>query len=439
MKRESPVIYCHCAGARLLPEDVKNRVLRGLAESGRPFEAASDLCGMAARRDPELSRITARRPVRIAACFPRAVRWILSAAGIPLGAAELDVSNLREESAEDVLGALARDVAAQEPGASRAPGSLSPAATPPLRVVLHEGPECEPLSGSRKFEIVHALLEAGFAVRCGPLDSARLDRDAGPVLVLGEWREGDVSISELRRGWLQAAPGYPERDLEIRALKGLDAASAAAIAEQIRRESGTSESAAWRPWFPVIDYDRCTGCMQCLSFCLFDVYGVDERSRPRVVHPEKCKTNCPACSRVCPEIAIIFPKYKAAPINGAEISGRDLERDVVKADISTLLGGNIYRLLRERNRRAESRFSRERDESRALQERLRCLREIQNDLDIPPEVLGALPSYEEIEEKARKAREAAERALRDRGESPATRRRQDSQGDDSSASAEPHE
>jgi hypothetical protein len=26
------------------------------------------------------------------------------------------------------------------------------------------------------------------------------------------------------------------------------------------------------PGFPVIDYDKCTNCMQCLSFCLFGVW-----------------------------------------------------------------------------------------------------------------------------------------------------------------------
>ena len=30
-----------------------------------------------------------------------------------------------------------------------------------------------------------------------------------------------------------------------------------------------------RRWYPVIDYSRCTNCMECLDFCLFGVYGVD--------------------------------------------------------------------------------------------------------------------------------------------------------------------
>ena len=54
---------------------------------------------------------------------------------------------------------------------------------------------------------------------------------------------------------------------------------------------------------------------------------------------ESCKTNCPACSRVCPEAAIIFPKYASGPINGDVVSDADLKREKMKVDISALLGG----------------------------------------------------------------------------------------------------
>ncbi|MEX2185814.1 MAG: ferredoxin family protein, partial [Pirellulales bacterium] len=30
---------------------------------------------------------------------------------------------------------------------------------------------------------------------------------------------------------------------------------------------------AARRWYPVIDYSRCTNCMECIDFCLFGVYG----------------------------------------------------------------------------------------------------------------------------------------------------------------------
>src|SRR5204862_4299782 len=98
----------------------------------------------------------------------------------------------------------------------------------------------------------------------------------------------------------------------------------------------------WKPWFPVIDFSRCTNCMQCLSFCLFDVYGVTTDGKIQVQNETNCKTDCPACSRVCPEVAIMFPKYKAGPINGDAVSSEDVRRAAMKVDISALLGGDIY-------------------------------------------------------------------------------------------------
>ncbi|MDB6054338.1 MAG: ferredoxin family protein [Verrucomicrobiales bacterium] len=168
----------------------------------------------------------------------------------------------------------------------------------------------------------------------------------------------------------------------------------------------------WKPWFPVIDYDRCTNCMQCLSFCLFGVYGVDDGRRIQVQNNDNCKTNCPACSRVCPEAAIMFPKYKAGPINGDNVSDEDMRREKMKVDISSLLGGDIYQMLRVRSERAKSRFSKERDSEKALNERQKCLIKLAESGDIPAEVLMSLPSPEEIK---RRAEEAAVKAAAARG------------------------
>src|SRR5258706_15194755 len=41
----------------------------------------------------------------------------------------------------------------------------------------------------------------------------------------------------------------------------------------IHREDERPATAAWKPWFPVIDDSRCTNFMQRLSFCLFHGYG----------------------------------------------------------------------------------------------------------------------------------------------------------------------
>src|SRR5207302_1533367 len=90
-----------------------------------------------------------------------------------------------------------------------------------------------------------------------------------------------------------------------------------------------------RRWYPVIDYSRCTNCLVCLDFCLFGVYGVDKLDRILVENQDSCKRGCPACSRVCPEQAIIFPDYKTPAIAGAAvgaISG-------LKIDLTKLFGG----------------------------------------------------------------------------------------------------
>ena len=166
----------------------------------------------------------------------------------------------------------------------------------------------------------------------------------------------------------------------------------------------------WKPWFPVIDYSRCTNCMQCLSFCLFDVYGVSAERKIQVQNQSNCKTDCPACSRVCPEVAIMFPKYRHGPINGEDVKADDVRREAMKVDISALLGGDIYSMLRDRSVKAKSRFSKERDDDRALKERQTCLIALKKDLDVPAEVLAALPSPEEIAVKAEAARLRAEAA-----------------------------
>ena len=104
---EAPrILYCHCAYANVVPKDVKNEVLRRLADSGRPFDAVADLCEMSARSDPALKRLAEAGPVRIAACFPRAVQWLFHAAGTALPDEGVEVLNMRQQSAEDVTEAL---------------------------------------------------------------------------------------------------------------------------------------------------------------------------------------------------------------------------------------------------------------------------------------------------------------------------------------------
>src|SRR5690606_37775305 len=118
-------------------------------------------------------------------------------------------------------------------------------------------------------------------------------------VVLGRWRERVAD----------PAPDSPAG--RWRPITGSVEESVRAAVVAVRDAAAAPAPGAWLPWFPVIDYDRCTNCMQCLSFCLFGVYGVDAGGRIQAQHQDQCKTNCPACSRVSPEAAIMFPKYKA--------------------------------------------------------------------------------------------------------------------------------
>lgn len=90
-----------------------------------------------------------------------------------------------------------------------------------------------------------------------------------------------------------------------------------------------------RRWYPVIDYSRCTNCMECVDFCLFGVYGVDGQETILVEQPDNCRKGCPACSRVCPENAIIFPQHKSPAIAGADVA---VEGGGLKIDLSRLFG-----------------------------------------------------------------------------------------------------
>jgi Pyruvate/2-oxoacid:ferredoxin oxidoreductase delta subunit len=215
--------------------------------------------------------------------------------------------------------------------------------------------------------------------------------------------------SVLVLGCFMGTPDQVE-GLRFQQIEGMDARAVVETADKLQAETGAAKSGAWKPWFPVIDFARCTNCMQCLSFCLFDVYGVSSDRRIEVRNQDNCKTDCPACSRVCPEVAIMFPKYRHGPINGDQVSADDMRREAMKVDISALLGGDIYSMLRDRSEKAKSRFSKERDDERALKERQNCLLKLQKEMDIPMEVLASLPSPDEIRVKAEQAAARAREA-----------------------------
>jgi Pyruvate/2-oxoacid:ferredoxin oxidoreductase delta subunit len=273
----------------------------------------------------------------------------------------------------------------------------------PLRVVLYEGNGAIPLTAEARLQVMTALLDKGYAVTRATAQGAQgFPHDDRSLLVLGQF-------SDQQAPQLEDATGAVS--IEARDITGLAANEVLEVVEQRRGETPMNQPGVWKPWFPVIDYSRCTNCMQCLSFCLFDVYGVSKDGKIQVQNNDNCKTNCPACSRVCPEVAIMFPKYQQGPINGDVVNETDVGREKMKVDISSLLGGDIYSALKNRSEAAKSRFSKERSPDKALDERKKCLTKMVTDGFIPAEVLAALPSPDEILRKAEAAKARADAAL----------------------------
>ena len=93
------------------------------------------------------------------------------------------------------------------------------------------------------------------------------------------------------------------------------ASSATAEAAADGRDRHVAEATRAR-WYPVVDRDRCRGCLECLNFCLFGVYGLDEAGMPLVEEPDACRDGCPACARICPAGAILFPAHADPAIAG---------------------------------------------------------------------------------------------------------------------------
>lgn len=112
---------------------------------------------------------------------------------------------------------------------------------------------------------------------------------------------------------------WPEGSLAV----DLGCGDAAAVVAALQLPGGAGgairrDEAAERPrWHPVLDPAACTSCGHCHQFCLFGVYARDADGRVRVVKPDACKAGCPACARVCPQGAVMFPLHRDGAIAGA--------------------------------------------------------------------------------------------------------------------------
>lgn len=130
----------------------------------------------------------------------------------------------------------------------------------------------------------------------------------------------------------------------------------------------------WISWYPIIDKERCTNCGQCANFCLFGVYDNTDQ-KVNVVYPQGCKNNCPACARICPHTAIIFPKYvHGGAISGSTIIDEVSEQQRQMQDVNSILGSDIYSALEQRKIKRQS-IIRNEEMKKAMDEREKALKE----------------------------------------------------------------
>src|SRR4051794_39513786 len=132
---------------------------------------------------------------------------------------------------------------------------VKPSALPPLRVALYEGAGSHELPASDRGELLRVLLEKGYAVSCvrpgGPV-APSTPPAGGAMVVLGQFTEAKPREADGDDGKVV---------LHFRDIAGLAAAQVAELVDEVRTKvRGPAPSKAWKPWFPVIDYGRCTNC-----------------------------------------------------------------------------------------------------------------------------------------------------------------------------------
>ncbi|HEX8914836.1 MAG TPA: hypothetical protein VF796_20960 [Humisphaera sp.] len=153
MPTDARILYCHCAYAQVVPAEVKDEVLRRLAESGVAFDAVADLCELSATRSPALPQLVdgvgaGGQTLRLAACYPRALRWMFSAAGVAWPEAGVEVANMRTEPADQVVQLLLHG----RPAGAPPPADDEPAASPPAAQSSPSSSSSPPSSSPSKVE-----------------------------------------------------------------------------------------------------------------------------------------------------------------------------------------------------------------------------------------------------------------------------------------------
>jgi NAD-dependent dihydropyrimidine dehydrogenase PreA subunit len=242
--------------------------------------------------------------------YPRAAHWTLDRGGIKghMGKTLLDSE---DEEDEDELDDEAADAEVEVNGNERVGGRNLPNRT-----------------------IYHLHLAAHKSVEPLVAEIKRIAAEASVDTVgLAGWIGGQPKPEQMAR-YLNPSAGNVDADGGNGAKPPADDQAVGGAGEAVRASETRVEETPARRWYPVIDYSRCTNCMECIDFCLFGVYGVDGAETILVEQPDNCRKGCPACSRVCPENAIIFPQHKTPAIAGSALESAG----GLKIDLSQLFG-----------------------------------------------------------------------------------------------------
>src|SRR4051794_8205912 len=118
--------------------------------------------------------------------------------------------------------------------------------TQAVHLVLYEGAGAQPLPAETRLATLTALLERGYAITSTKVDVSLVPEGHTNVMVLGQFAGGTPRDQ-------QATLAVTMRFHDI---TGLDAIQVATEVETFRAETSSPKHGDWKPWFPVIDYDR---------------------------------------------------------------------------------------------------------------------------------------------------------------------------------------
>ena len=132
-----------------------------------------------------------------------------------------------------------------------------------LRVLIYEGRDSLPIPADLRLELVRSLLDQGYFVSAVKSEGKLAKFSQSHILVLGRFESMPDTLAT------DASEGT---QVHVRNIDGMSADSIRGIVDEVSQtadgnlgesggEGSTSSGPRWKPWFPVIDYDRCTNCM----------------------------------------------------------------------------------------------------------------------------------------------------------------------------------